>query len=83
MNFKSMEEKITTNQIMDYLIKMENKLESKIDSLDQKFEKKFEFLEQKFDKRFDLLFDAVGDINEKFTVMDYKFLQLKRQIHTA
>lgn len=78
-----MEEKITTNQIMDYLIKMENRLDQKFEKKFDYLDKKIELLDQKFEKKFDLLFDAIGDINEKFTVMDYKFLQLKRQIHTA
>lgn len=65
-------EEITTKQIMEYLIRMDQKIEMKFDQMNKKFESKF-----------DLLFDAVGDINVKFTVIDYKFLQLKRQVHAA
>lgn len=64
--------------------------DQRIDALDKKFESKFDLLDrrintldQKFESKFDMLFDAVGDINEKFTVMDYKFLQLKRQVHAT
>lgn len=81
---------VTTNEIMDYLMRMDQKIdsldkkfESKFDQLDKKFEAKFDQLDKKFEAKFDMLFDAIGDINEKFTVMDYKFLQLKRQIHAT
>lgn len=51
--------------------------------LDQRIDKKIDALDKKFESKFDLLFDAIGDINEKFTIMDYKFLQLKRQVHAT
>ena len=71
---------------MNEFTKMHGKidvLDKNIDNIDQKFETKFDQLDKKFEAKFDLLFDAIGDINEKFTVMDYKFLQLKRQFHAA
>lgn len=96
---------VTTNEIMEMLVKMKTELFSqmatkddlsrmatkadfgglkqRIDVLDKKFESKFDQLDKKFESKFDLLFDAIGDITEKFTIMDYKFLQLKRQVHAT
>ena len=70
----------TTNNIMEYLVTMKSQLDTRIDTLDQKFETKLNAMDQKFERKFDILFDAIGDINEKFTVVDYKFIQLKRQV---
>ncbi|OGL61850.1 hypothetical protein A3C09_04755 [Candidatus Uhrbacteria bacterium RIFCSPHIGHO2_02_FULL_47_44] len=76
----------TTNQLMEYMIGMDQKMnifESKFEQLDKKIDQKIDALDKKFETKFDLLFDAVGDLNEKFTIMDYKFLQLKRQMHAT
>lgn len=74
---------ITMLDLMKAITKTNEKIDQKIDALDKKFESKFDQLDKKFDSKFDLLFDAIGDINEKFTVMDYKFLQLKRQVQAV
>ncbi len=82
----NMKNEITMRDLMNEFTKMHGKIDvlnKKIDNIDQKFETKFDQLDKKFEAKFDLLFDAIGDINEKFTVMDYKFLQLKRQFHAA
>ncbi len=69
-------EEITTKQLMEYLIGMNNRIDridQKIDILDKKFETKFNALDKKFETKFDMLFDAIGDINEKFTVWSIYF----------
>ena len=84
-------EEITTKQIMEYLIGMNNRLDQQIDRLDrkfdgkfvhleQKFEAKFQALDQKFEEKFNILCDAIGELSEKFTIIDYKYIQLKRHI---
>ena len=84
-NTKHMEE-ITTNKIMEYLVAMENRLENRLSLVENNMVTKDDLtkglssLEKKFDSKFDLLFDAVGNITEQFTIMDYKFIQFKRQV---
>ncbi len=77
---------VTTNEIMEMLMGMKMASKNDLMRLDQSMNtlhKKLDRLDKKFETKFDLLFDAVGDINEKFTVMDYKFLQLKRHVQTT
>lgn len=77
---------VTTNEIMEMLMGMKMASKNDLMRLDQSMNtlhKKLDQLDKKFETKFDLLFDAVGDINEKFTVMDYKFLQLKRHVQTT
>ncbi len=79
-------EEITTNKIMEYLVAMENRLENRLSLVENNMVTKDDLtkglssLEKKFDSKFDLLFDAVGNITEQFTIMDYKFIQFKRQV---
>lgn len=75
----------TTKQIMEFLIKMKTQMdhmETRLSSVEKNMATKNDLqqLENKFATKFDMLFGAIGDITEKFTVIDYKFLQLKRQV---
>jgi predicted nucleic acid-binding Zn-ribbon protein len=83
---------VTISDVMNILKEMKSEIKDvksqmttkdDLGGLEQRIDQRINTLDKKFESKFDLLFDAVGDINEKFTVMDYKFLQLKRQVHAT
>ena len=58
-------------------------LDQRITIVDQKIselDRKIYANDKKFESKFDLLFDAIGELKENFTIMDYKFIFLKRQV---
>lgn len=65
----------TRDDIM-YLDQRINDVNQKISEIDRKIYAS----DKKFESKFDLLFDAIGELKENFTIMDYNFINLRRKV---
>ncbi|MCX6714348.1 MAG: hypothetical protein NTX72_00865 [Candidatus Uhrbacteria bacterium] len=67
---------MATRDDIEYLDQRINDVNQKISELDRKNYAS----DKKFESKFDLLFDAIGELKENFTIMDYNFINLRRKV---